>query len=76
MVLSFYPRFSWTSVRIVTLDGNIQPGKPAQNAYIEWLNRTFREDILDAYLFGSLIEVNAITYEWQIDYNSNHPHNR
>ncbi|WP_164123090.1 integrase core domain-containing protein [Sphingobacterium sp. xlx-130] len=52
----------------------IQPGKPAQNAYIERLNRTFREDVLDAYLFGSITEVNAIAYEWQIEYNSNHPH--
>jgi len=53
----------------------IQPGKPAQNAYIERFNRTFREDVLDAYLFESINQVNAVAYEWQIDYNSNnHPH--
>jgi len=52
----------------------IQPGKPAQNANIERFNRTFREDVLDAYLFESIIHVNALAYEWQIDYNSNHPH--
>jgi len=51
----------------------IQPGKPAQNAYIERFNRTFREDVLDAYLFESINQVNALAYEWQIDYNSNHP---
>ncbi|MGG5905257.1 integrase core domain-containing protein [Sphingobacterium daejeonense] len=52
----------------------IQSGKPAQNAYIERFNRTFREDVLDAYLFESINQVNALAYEWQIDYNSNHPH--
>lgn len=42
---------------------------------IERLNRTFKKDVLDACLFGSImVEVNAIAYEWQIDYNSNHPH--
>ncbi|WP_375543233.1 integrase core domain-containing protein [Sphingobacterium daejeonense] len=52
----------------------MQSGKPAQNAYIERFNRTFREDVLDAYLFESINQVNALAYEWQIDYNSNHPH--
>jgi len=52
----------------------IQPGKPTQNAYIERFNRTFREDVLDAYLFGTIQEVNGKAYEWQIEYNASHPH--
>jgi len=52
----------------------IQPGKPAQNGYIERFNRTYREEVLNMNLFYDISHVQAITDEWLVKYNSERPH--
>lgn len=53
---------------------HIQPGKPDQNAYIERYNRTFREEVLDAYVFDDLEQVREISADWLKIYNEERPH--
>lgn len=53
---------------------HIQPGKPNQNGYVERFNRTFREDVLDAYIFESISQLQIVSDKWRILYNTSHPH--
>ena len=52
----------------------IQPGRPMQNAFIERFNRSYREEVLNCYVFETLAEVRQLTAEWIIRYNEQRPH--
>ncbi len=64
---------AWAKRHGVTIH-YIQPGKPAQNAYIERFNRTYREEVLDMYLFKKIADVQSITDKWLQEYNTERPH--
>jgi putative transposase len=52
----------------------IQPGRPMQNGYIERFNRTYREEVLNCYVFETLGEVRQMTAEWLPRYNELRSH--
>ena len=63
----------WANERGVLID-YIQPGKPAQNGFIERFNRSYREAVLDMNLFQNLREVKILTRRWLTNYNHERPH--
>ncbi len=50
------------------------PVEPSQNAFIERFNRTYRYEILDAFVFESLADVRALTTDFLLNYNTRRPH--
>ena len=52
----------------------VGPGKPSQNPFIERFNRTYRTEILDAYVFASITEVRELTTDWLDRNNTQRPH--
>lgn len=52
----------------------IEPGKPAQNAFVESFNGTCRDECLNEHWFWSLDDAREIIDTWRDDYNRIRPH--
>lgn len=63
----------WSQQRQIEL-WFIEPGKPDQNAFVERFNKTYRQEVLDAYLFESISQVRDISEMWIREYNEERPH--
>jgi putative transposase len=52
----------------------IQPGRPMQNAYVESLNDTLRDECLNEHVFVTLKQARLQLSQWRDDYNQIRPH--
>jgi putative transposase len=64
---------TWAKVKGIRWDF-IQPGCPAQNAYIERFNGTYRLEVLDANQFRTVDEARTVTADWLVIYNEQRTH--
>ena len=65
----------WAEVHGVKM-AHIDPGKPWQNGSAESFVGTFRKEVLDAELFGSIAEAAWLSERWRRMYNQERPHSR
>lgn len=63
----------WSKARGIELQF-IQKGKPYQNGYMERFNRSFREEVLDAYSFTRVRDAQTMAHAWMWIYNNQRPH--
>lgn len=68
-----YEFTNWAKNNNITLF-YIQAGKPYQNCFIERFNGTYRNEILNRYIFSSIDEIKEITEDWLVEYNYKRPH--
>ena len=52
----------------------IEPGCPWENGYAESFHGTFRNELLDRELFGSVKEAEVLAEQWRLEYNHHRPH--
>jgi putative transposase len=52
----------------------IQPGRPAQNGFIESINGRFRDECLSEHGFSDVSHAMKTISEWRQDYNECRPH--
>jgi putative transposase len=52
----------------------IEPGKPAQNTFVESFNSKLRDECLNEHVFLTLAEARETIEEWRHDYNCLRPH--
>jgi transposase InsO family protein len=52
----------------------IAPGSPWENAYIESFNSRFRDELLNAEVFGNLREAQVLVEDYRRRYNHHRPH--
>ena len=64
---------AWCETRGVEIEYT-QPGKPNQNGFIERFNGSYRDGVLDAWVFTDLDHVREATERWLHDYNTVRPH--
>ena len=58
----------WAYENGVTLDFS-RPGKPTDNAFVEFFNGRLRDECLNAHLFPSLAAARRTIEAWRTDYN-------
>ena len=51
-----------------------RPGKPTDNAVIESVNGTFRDEWLNTNWFQTLLEAKQVIEAWKQEYNESRPH--